>query len=98
MTMSDKSAAKAMFTSLCSLYEGNKKVREAKATMLVHQYELFRMKEDESIETTPSDFLCSITTERDFYAQGQLQETSFAQSQLKETSRQLQRIEYSLNT
>ena len=42
--------------------------------------------------------LCSITVERDFYAQGQLQETSFAQSQLKETSKQLQRIEYSLNT
>jgi len=44
--MSDKSTAKAMFTSFCSNYEGNKKVREAKATMLVHQYELFRMKED----------------------------------------------------
>ena len=42
--------------------------------------------------------LCSFTPERDFYAQGQLQETSFAQSQLKETSKQLQRIEYSLNT
>ena len=51
LKMSDKSTAKAMFTSLGSLYEGNKKVREAKATMLVHQYELFRMKEDESIET-----------------------------------------------
>jgi len=41
---------------LCSNYEGNKKVREAKATMLVHQYELFRMKEDESIETMYSRF------------------------------------------
>jgi len=51
LQMSEKSTAKAMFTSLCSNYEGNKKVREAKATMLVHQYELFRMKEDESIET-----------------------------------------------
>jgi len=48
--MSDKSTAKAMFTSLCSNYEGNKKVREAKSTMLVHQYELFKMKDDESIE------------------------------------------------
>ena len=37
LKMSDKSTAKAMFTSLCSIYEGNKKVREAKATMLVHQ-------------------------------------------------------------
>ena len=50
LKMSDKSTAKAMYTSLCSNYEGNKKVREAKATMLVHQYQLFRMKEDESIE------------------------------------------------
>jgi len=53
---SDKSTTKAMFTSLCSLYEGNKKVREAKATIIVHQYELFRMKEDESIETMHSRF------------------------------------------
>jgi len=36
LKMSDKSTAKAMFTSLCSLYEGNKKVREIKATMFVH--------------------------------------------------------------
>jgi len=56
LKMSDKSTAKAMFTLLCSLYEGNKKVREAKATMLVHQYELFRMKEDENIETMYSRF------------------------------------------
>ena len=56
LKMSDKSIAKAMFTSLCANYEGNKKVREAKATMLVHQYELFRMNEDESIETTTQDF------------------------------------------
>jgi len=56
LKMSDNSTTKAMFTSLCSNYEGNKKVREAKATMLVHQYELFRMKEDESIETMYSRF------------------------------------------
>ena len=30
--------------------------REAKATMLVHQYELFRVKDDESIETMYSRF------------------------------------------
>jgi len=53
---SDKSTAKAMFPSLCSLYEGNKKVRETKATKLVHQYELFRMKEDKNIETMYSRF------------------------------------------
>ena len=51
LKMSDKSTAKAMFTSLCANYKGNKKGREAKATMLVHQFELFRMKEHESIET-----------------------------------------------
>ena len=56
LKMSDKSTTKAMFASLCSLYEGNKKLREAKATMLVHQYELFRMKEDENIETMYSRF------------------------------------------
>jgi len=35
MKMSDKSTAKAMFASLCANYEGSKKVREAKALMLV---------------------------------------------------------------
>ena len=50
MKMSDKSTTKAMFASLCANYEGNKKVREAKTLMLVHQYELFKMKDDESIE------------------------------------------------
>jgi len=44
LKMSDKSTAKAMFVSLCSNYDGNKKVREAKDIMLVHQYDLFRMK------------------------------------------------------
>jgi hypothetical protein len=50
MKMSDKSTAKAMFASLCSNYGCNKKVKEAKALMLVHQYELFKMKDDETIE------------------------------------------------
>jgi hypothetical protein len=36
---------------LCSTYEGNKHVREAKENLLVQQYELFKMKEDEDIET-----------------------------------------------
>jgi len=40
----------------CANYEGSKKVREAKALMLVHQYELFKMKEDESIEQMYSRF------------------------------------------
>jgi len=54
--MSDKSTAKAMFASLCANYEGSKKVREAKALMLVHQYELFKIKDDESIEQMYSRF------------------------------------------
>jgi len=43
MKMSDKSTAKEMFASLCANYEGSKKVREVKALVLVHQYELFKM-------------------------------------------------------
>jgi len=45
-----------MFASLCANYEGSKKVREAKATMLVHQYELFKTKDDEIIEAMYSRF------------------------------------------
>jgi len=56
MKMSDKSTAKAMFASLCANYEGRKKVKEAKALMLVYQYELFKMKDDESIEQMYSRF------------------------------------------
>jgi len=62
MKMSDKSTAKAMFASLCANYEGSKKVREAKALMLVHQYELFKMKDDESIEQMYSRFHSSFWT------------------------------------
>jgi len=54
--MSDKSIEKAMFASLCANYEGSKKVREATTLMLVHQYELFKMKDDESIEQMYSRF------------------------------------------
>jgi hypothetical protein len=54
LKMSDKSATKTMFASLCSNYKGNKKVKEAKATMLVHQYELFKMKEDGDKVSNPS--------------------------------------------
>ncbi len=56
MKMSDKSTAKAMFASLCANYEASKKVRETMALMLVHQYELFKMKDDESIEQMYSRF------------------------------------------
>ena len=50
MKISDKSTTKAMFASLCANYEGSKKVRKVKSLMLVHQSELFKMKDDESIE------------------------------------------------
>jgi hypothetical protein len=56
LKISNKSCAKTIWDSLCSTYEGNKQVKEAKANLLVHQYELFRMKEDEDIETMYSRF------------------------------------------
>jgi len=56
MKMSDKSTAKTIFASLYANYEGSKKVKEAKSLMLVHQYELFKMKNDESIEEMYSRF------------------------------------------
>jgi len=45
LKVSDKSTAKAMFASLC-----------AKDTILVHQYELYKMKDDETIEAMYSRF------------------------------------------
>ena len=48
--------------TLCANYEGSKKVREAKALMLVHQYELFKMKDDESIEQMYSRFQTLVWT------------------------------------
>jgi hypothetical protein len=54
--MSDKSTAKAMVSSLCANNECSKKVREAKTSMLVYQYVLFKMKDDESIEAMYSRF------------------------------------------
>ncbi|KAK2456806.1 hypothetical protein QL285_004143 [Trifolium repens] len=50
LKITDKSTAKSIYDSLCSTYEGNKQVQEAKATLLIQQYELFRMKDDENIE------------------------------------------------
>jgi hypothetical protein len=52
----DKSPTKTIWDSLCSTYEGttyeeNKQVREAQANLLVQQYELFKPKQDEDIET-----------------------------------------------
>jgi len=48
--MGDTPTAKAMSKSLCSNYEGNKKVKEVKAIILVQQYEVFKMKENEDIQ------------------------------------------------
>ena len=56
MKMSDKSTAKAVFASLCANYEGSKKVREAKTLMLVHQYELFKMKVMKALMKCTQDF------------------------------------------
>jgi len=47
---------KSVFESLCYTYKGNQQVKEAKANQLVHQYELFKMKDDEDIETMYSRF------------------------------------------
>ncbi|MCI33286.1 aspartyl-tRNA synthetase, partial [Trifolium medium] len=49
--ITDKSTAKHMYDSLCSTYDGNEQIQEAKAALLVQQYDLFIMKEDEDIET-----------------------------------------------
>jgi hypothetical protein len=46
-----KTSAKTIWDSLKSTYEGNKQVREAKNYLLVQQYELFKMKDEEDIET-----------------------------------------------
>ena len=42
--------AKEIWDSLILSYEGSSQVRETKASMLVRQYELFKMEADESIE------------------------------------------------
>ncbi|CAJ2653059.1 unnamed protein product [Trifolium pratense] len=47
----NKSTAKSIFDSMCATYDGNEKVQEAKASLLIRQYELFTMQQDENIET-----------------------------------------------
>jgi len=54
--LGEKSTAKGMFKSLCYNYERNKKVKEVERNILVQQYEMFRMKEDENIEAMYSRF------------------------------------------
>ncbi|XP_045797929.1 uncharacterized protein LOC123892146 [Trifolium pratense] len=46
----DKKTAKSVYDSLCSTYDGNEKVQEAKASLLIKQYELFSMDKGETIE------------------------------------------------
>jgi hypothetical protein len=56
LKITDKTTAKSIYDSLCATYEGNKQVHEAKANLLIQQYELFKMKEDENIESMFSRF------------------------------------------
>jgi len=56
MKIGDRSTKPSIFEPVCSNYEGNQQVNEANAPQLVHQYELFKMKEDEDIETMYSRF------------------------------------------
>ena len=42
--------AKEMWDTLAMAHEGTSQVKESKISILVHQYELFKMKEDESID------------------------------------------------
>ncbi|KAK2417153.1 hypothetical protein QL285_039485 [Trifolium repens] len=56
LKITDKSTDKSIYDSLCSTYEGNKQVQEAKTTLLIQQYELFRMKDDENIQSMYSRF------------------------------------------
>ncbi|WJX51982.1 hypothetical protein P8452_38134 [Trifolium repens] len=56
LKIGDKRTAKSIWESSKSKYEGNKQVREAKDNLLVHQNELFKMKDGEDIETMFSRF------------------------------------------
>jgi hypothetical protein len=56
LKIANKTSAKNIWESLKSTYEGNKQVREAKANLLVQQYELLKMKEGEDIETMYARF------------------------------------------
>ena len=50
------STAKQIWDTLAVAHEGTSQVKEAKISMLVHQYELFKMDEGESIENMFSRF------------------------------------------
>lgn len=54
--VSDKFTSYTILKSLYATYEGNQQVPEAKANLLIQQYELFKIKEDEDIETMFSRF------------------------------------------
>ncbi|MCI21546.1 aspartyl-tRNA synthetase, partial [Trifolium medium] len=49
LRIGDKTSAKTIYDSLCSTYDGNEQVQEAKAGLLIQQYELFKMQDDEDI-------------------------------------------------
>ena len=50
-------SAKQMWDKLQTIYEGTSEVKETKANMLVTQYEMFRMKQDESISDMFARFM-----------------------------------------
>ena len=56
----NRSTAKSIFESMYSTYEGNKHIKEVKANQLVHQYELFRMKEMNILKPCTQTFVCGL--------------------------------------
>jgi hypothetical protein len=46
-----KSTTKSIYDPLYAIYEGNHQVKEAKENLIIRQYGLFKMKDDEDIET-----------------------------------------------
>jgi hypothetical protein len=47
---------KTIFDGIWGTYEGNQQIKEAKGNLLVEQYESFKVKDDEDIETMLSRF------------------------------------------
>ncbi|XP_073222520.1 uncharacterized protein [Cicer arietinum] len=52
----NKKTSKSIYDSLILTHEGSKQVQEAKANLLVKKYDLFKIEEDEDIETMFSRF------------------------------------------
>src|ERR1044072_798017 len=54
--ITNKETAKSIYDSLQMTHEGNSQVKETKALALIQKYEVFRMEEEESVETMFSRF------------------------------------------